>query len=138
MGKKALRYFTRILMKSLLLSVFMMPFACAPQPMAQRYSARGMIVSVEEGTGGGSRVSILHEAIPDFKNQAGQKVGMEPMVMTFAADQTIRTEGFQPRAKIQFLFEVHWQGSDRLILKEIQSLDDQTPLEFKGYSVEMA
>ncbi len=111
--------------------------ACASKA-ADLYSVRGMVVSVEQLGDGRSQVTILHEAIPEFKNQAGQIVGMEPMAMTFAADATVPTAHLQPRAKIQFSFEVHWTSAERLVLKKIQSLDSQTPLEFKGYSVEMA
>jgi hypothetical protein len=111
--------------------------SCAPKP-ADFYSVRGMVVSVEQDPNGPSRVTILHEAIPDFKNQAGQVVGMEPMAMTFAADAAMPSENLQPRAKIQFVFEVHWDAAERLVLKEIQPLDSETELEFNGYSVEMA
>jgi len=111
--------------------------ACAPKP-ADLYSVRGMVVSVEQDSEGRSRVTILHEAIPDFKNQAGQVVGMEPMAMTFAADTALATADLQPKAKIQFVFEMHWNAAERLVLKEFKPLDLETKLEFNGYSVEMA
>ena len=111
--------------------------ACVPKT-ADLYSARGSVVSVEQVADGRSLVTILHEAITGFKNQAGQVVGMEPMAMTFAADSSVSTDILQPQAKIKFVFEVHWDAAERLVLKEIQPLDSETKLELNGYSVEMA
>ena len=97
-----------------------------------------MVISVEREAEGHSQVTLLHEAIPEFKDQTGKVVGMEPMSMTFAADSSVPTENLQPRAKIKFVFEVHWDAAERLVLKEIQPLDSETKLELNGYSVEMA
>ena len=83
-------------------------------------------------------MTILHEAVRDFKDQTGKVVGMQPMAMTFVADRTIPTKDLQPQAKIQFVFEVHWESAERLVLKEMKPLDSATKLELGGYSVEMA
>lgn len=137
MEKTAYRRAARILMGAALLSTSMLPSGCAPKPVEQ-YAARGMVVSVERGMEGHSQVTILHEAVRDFKDQTGKIVGMEPMAMTFAADGAVPTDNLQPQSKIQFVFEVHWEAAERLVLKEILPLDSETVLELNGYSVELS
>jgi len=138
MGKIALRPLAGIITGLFIMIAVLWSTACAPKAAADRYSVRGTVISVEQGKDGRSQVTLLHEAIPEFKNQTGMVVGMEPMAMTFTASEELPTGSLQPQAKIQIVFEVHWNSAERLLLKEFQLLDDDTPLEFKGYSVEMA
>ena len=137
MEKTSYRYSTGLVSGLFLVLALILPIACT-QKTLEHYSARGLVVSVEQGAEGHSYVTILHEAVRDFKDQTGKVVGMQPMAMTFVADRTIPTKDLQPQAKIQFVFEVHWESAERLVLKEMKPLDSATKLELGGYSVEMA
>ena len=114
----------------------LMMLSCSPK-QPDRYNAQGVVISVEAADQGAKRVTILHEAITDFKDPSGKVVGMSPMPMTFMAAPGLSTSGINPQSKVRFTFEVHWDSHERLILKEIHSIDAATQLDLNGYSVEM-
>ncbi len=138
MGNHPCGRYVRIFSGFVLLAGVFLPAACSPKAPAAHYAARGIVVSIERGTDGLDRVTILHEAIPDFKNSEGQVTGMEPMAMTFTAAPGLSTANVAPQAKVAFHFEVHWKPVPQLRLIELTPLAAETPLDLGGYSVEMA
>jgi len=52
-------------------------------PVAHTYVVRGQVVQLPESGKPGSDFYVNHEAIPDFYDAEGQKVGMVTMIMPF-------------------------------------------------------
>lgn len=90
---------------------------------APAYEVKGEIVQLQvPGTeGAGERVVMIrHEAVPDFKNDKGEVIGMESMTMGFRAEESVSTEGLAEGDRVNFRFESRWNdGTPKFYLKEI-------------------
>lgn len=106
------------------------PPAAAPASATQRYTVRGEVVRVE-GIGGARELLIRHEAIPDFADRSGAKVGMSAMVMPFAVDPGVSLDGVVPGAKVRFRLAVDF-GRNRLAIESLERLPADTALDFGG------
>src|SRR6266540_5377444 len=87
-------------------------------PAAQRYTVRGEVVQVSDGPDGRS-LFIRHEAVPDFVDRTGAKVGMASMTMPFKAGPSVAGVTLRPGEKIQFRFGVDWERN----ASEVESIE---------------
>jgi len=123
-----LRPFAALALPLLLATACAQPEATVPPPDAT-YSVRGEIAKMPGGAS--SELWIQHEAIPDFRNDKGETVGMESMTMPFPVGAGVSLEGLAPGDRVAFDFEVRWQGSGRpLAITKIERLPDGTRLGF--------
>ena len=123
------------MLRALFLSAALLCGACSssdPGP-AESYTVRG---KVEKTLGAGTdrpMVSIHHEAIPRFKNREGRTVGMESMAMSFSFDEAKLGKVLADGAPVEITFEVHWEQSPPLVLKDAKALPTATKLELSGH-----
>jgi Cu/Ag efflux protein CusF len=106
--------------------------ASPPAPAARAadvYTLRGEVVRLPAAGAKPAELSIRHEAIPDFKNAAGEVVGMQPMVMPFAVGPTVSLDGIEPGDKIRFRFTMDWP-KNALQIESIEELPRDTALDF--------
>lgn len=97
----------------------------------QTYTARGEVTAVPNGTGGaGSHLRIHHEAIPDFVGYDGEVVGMASMTMPFPAADGVEIGDLEVGDKIEFTFEMNWDGSPAYQIVELRRLPPDTELDF--------
>jgi Cu/Ag efflux protein CusF len=108
------------------------PGAPAAQEKASgsRYIVRGEIVRLPAAGAETAQLMIRHEAIPDFVNKTGEKVGMQAMTMAFQTAAGVSLQGFQVGDKIEFGLRVDWENNTYEIL-ELKKLPPDTPLKFK-------
>lgn len=89
--------------------------ADAPNPAQQgslervdRYELHGEIYSLPAPDSPASALRIRHEPIADFRNAAGDVVGMRAMVMEFPVAAGVSLDGLDVGDKVAFSFEVRW------------------------------
>ncbi len=109
---------------------------CGSAPVLDRYEVRGVIAQPPHEGASGPELSLLHEAIPDFRNAEGETVGMDAMMMRFGLDPDLKLPALQAGAKVRVQFSVGWNRSPRLEIDKLEVLDPGTPLELGGYSLE--
>jgi len=78
----------------------------------QRYVVRGEIVRLPQAGEGAPEIWLRHEAIPDFRSETGEKVGMDPMTMPFGLAPGLSLAGFSAGDKVRFTLEIRW-GDDQ-------------------------
>jgi Cu/Ag efflux protein CusF len=88
------------------------------------YTVRGRIADIT-----GNEVSIQHEAIDDFVNREGERVGMATMTMAFHKPDDVSMEGIAVDDLVSFTFEVDWDGDHPMTLRAIEALPPGTQLE---------
>lgn len=113
-----------VLLGSVLLS------ACGgPSTPAQssNYDVRARVVEVH-GSGDDLRVTLAHEAIPEFEDRSGDVVGMQAMAMAFGVARGIDAEAFSPGSKWQISFEVVWNREPPLRITRAERLPAETQL----------
>ena len=106
------------------------PPAAPAGASAQRYTVRGELVRIE-GSGEARQLWIRHEAIPDFADRNGAKVGMSAMVMPFGVDPGVSLDGVAPGTKFRFRLAVDW-SRNRLAIESLEPLPADAPLDFGG------
>ncbi|WP_428386589.1 copper-binding protein [Mucisphaera sp.] len=82
------------------------PEAPAVTDRVDTYTVRGQVVALP--TPGNANMQIAHEAIPDFKNKAGEAVGMATMTMPFPVPADLPLEGVEPGDPVEVDFSVSW------------------------------
>jgi Cu/Ag efflux protein CusF len=82
------------------------PKETTPAAAPDRYEVRGEIVALPSL--GSREVRVRHEAIPDFRDDGGRKVGMEAMTMPFTLAEGVSTDGFAVGDAVSFTLEVDW------------------------------
>lgn len=125
--------------KAVLFILLAAPFyfsACEKSGEMPHYHVRAVIAEINPGGGANGQLSLLHEAIPDFRNAAGNVVGMHSMLMKFDLAPGVSPEGLSVKDKVSVDFNVNWYGNPRLIITEIEKLDVQTVLDLEGYTLE--
>lgn len=66
---------------------------------------------------------VHHEAIPQFRNESGEIVGMDSMTMPFPVAPGVTLEGFEPGTPVLLTFEVRWRASkDRFRIVSLERL----------------
>ena len=91
---------------------------------AQEYTARGIVTSVSD-----SEISMNHEAMPDFVNRQGKKVGMAAMTMPFGVAKGLDTSTFKVGDKVSFTFDVDFGRKKPTQIKSVKVLPPETELE---------
>lgn len=125
------------------LAFFLLPFsailltACGGVEPAQEpveiYEVRGMVRQLPKAPRAGAEMRILHEALPEFRSETGEVVGMESMSMPFPVAQAELLEGLAVGDRVRFEFEVRWQGKGSpLLLTRIEKLPTDTRLDFEA------
>jgi Cu/Ag efflux protein CusF len=95
-------------------------------PATRRYVVRGEVVRVAD-EGGRRSVLIRHEAIPDFVDRSGARVGMASMTMPFPAGPRVAALELRPGDKILFRFGIDWERNVTE-LEEVERLPAGTAL----------
>lgn len=119
---------------SLLALLLLAPLGCGPSPAPDAppdatYTVRGEIAKLP--TEGSNEVWIHHEAIPDFRDQKGETVGMESMTMPFPLGPQVAAGELAMGERVTFDFEVRWAGRGRpLAVTRIEPLTKGTKLAF--------
>ena len=98
----------------LALAALLLAAACrpAPPPAAAVYQVRGE--SRQLPVAPARDLMIRHEAIPDFKDEAGKVVGMEAMTMPFTLAPGVELGGLAPGDRVEFTLEVRWDDPANL------------------------
>lgn len=117
-----------------LVSLLLVAGACSPaaeeQGEVHRYTVAGEIVRLPEaGRPDGAEIYIRHEAVPTFVDSKGETVGMEAMTMGFPLAQTLDLAGLAVGDRIEFDFEVRWQGSPPVQVTRVVKSPDAAPIE---------
>lgn len=84
----------------------------ATPPAAAVYQVRGEIRQLPVAPA--RDLMIRHEAIPDFKDEAGRVVGMEAMTMPFTLAPGIELGGLAAGDRVEFTLEVRWDDPANL------------------------
>ncbi len=79
----------------------------APAVTVESYAMRGEIVRLPAA--GSREMAIRHEAIPEFRDEAGKVVGMEAMTMPFTLASGVAIAGLAPGDRVAFTLEMRWQ-----------------------------
>lgn len=96
------------------------PPAAAAKAAAPTYTVRAKVTAVD-----GSTWKLHHEEIPTFADRGGVVVGMEPMVMNFAAPagKSAKTGDL-----LEVTFEMHWVEKPNLRITAVKPLPAGTTL----------
>lgn len=85
----------------------------------QVYTVRGVLETLPDRDG---KITIHHEAIPDFINMEGKRNGMPSMSMPFEVAENVSLSGFAVGDKIEFTLEVRWKAPEVLSIPRITKL----------------
>lgn len=114
------------------LAVTLLPLlACSGEPPSppETYEARGIVRQL--GAGETPELLIHHEALPEFRNQKGEAVGMEAMAMPFPVAEAALVDGVEVGDRIAFSFEVRWDDGPPLLLTHLETLGPEERLDFE-------
>lgn len=92
---------------------------------AQSYVVRGQITVMP---GERQEIEIHHEAIADFVNYSGDKVGMMAMIMPFGVDRGLDLSGVAVGDKVEFTIAMDWDRKPAGYLTAIRKLPPDTEL----------
>jgi hypothetical protein len=98
-----------------------------PAPDAT-YTTRGRIDALPASPGGTMR--IHHEAVPDFRNQAGAVVGMGSMTMPFMPAPGLDITGLAAGDSVEFTWEMRWNSRPNSLIVRMVKLPAGTGLTF--------
>jgi len=116
---------------TLLLALFLLA-ACGSPPPEQPpevYRVRGLVRQLPSAPAG--EIHVRHEAIPDFKTEDGEVVGMDSMTMPFPLADTALAAGLEAGDRIEMEFEVRWDGDYPLLITALEKLPPDTRLAFE-------
>lgn len=103
---------------------------------APSYTVRGVVINLVPEADSQGRIVILHEAIENFENENGKKVGMEPMAMSFGVTKKVPLSEINPGDKVFINFDMRWKKDPRMLITRLEHLDKDTQLDLGGYVVE--
>ncbi|MFO7652748.1 MAG: copper-binding protein [Candidatus Krumholzibacteriia bacterium] len=98
-------------------------------PMTEVYTVRGIVERLPE-EGGDRSVYIRHQAIPEYRDDTGEVVGMDSMTMPFPVADSVSLDGLEPGDPVEFTFEVSYQPS-RYEITAIEELPAGTEVRFE-------
>lgn len=104
-----------------------------PASLAHDYTVRGVIAELPDPAKPMSSFRVRHEAIDDFRNKEGARVGMNAMTMSFdALAPGVTLDGLAVGDKLRFTIRVTY-GPDgpRYPVTAIEKLDPAVELEFR-------
>jgi hypothetical protein len=96
---------------------------------APRYTVRGEVVQVDD-TASGRSLLVRHEAIPDFVDSSGARVGMQAMIMPFQVGRAVDGADVKPGDRVRLRFAVDW-SVHTMEVEEIERLPADTALVFE-------
>ena len=103
--------------------------SAAASSTVARYHVLGVVDALPDPSRVGEiELQIHHERIPDFKDKSGKIVGMNEMVMGFPAGPGVKLPELKVGDKVEFDFEVTWDGAVPYYLTSIRRLDPATPV----------
>jgi len=111
-----------------------LPGACREErprqvdPSAPRYTVRGEVVQVDD-TSSGRSLLVRHEAIPDFVDSSGARVGMQAMIMPFQVGPSVEGADVKPGDRLRLRFAVDWKVHT-MEVEAIERLPPDTALVF--------
>ena len=79
-------------------------------PPEYSYTIRGMITQLPSSQGRGTQLMIRHEAIPDFVDEKGVRVGMNEMTMPFTLSSPKLLGNLRVGDEVEFVLEVRWRS----------------------------
>jgi Cu/Ag efflux protein CusF len=97
---------------------------------ANRYTVQGIVRSAPAANKAGKTITILHQAIPTFKNRDGEETGMMSMAMPF---QVAAEAGELPLSvgdKVEFTFDVDWDAQNPTTIVKITKLSADAEIRF--------
>lgn len=100
----------------------------APAAADASYTVRGEIVRLPGPDS--ADVLIRHEPIPDFKNPAGEVVGMDSMTMPFALAAGESLGPLEVGARVEFRLEMRWNAGAPATASAFRPLPAGTRLSF--------
>lgn len=96
------------------------------------YTVRGEIVQLPDPDNPMAEFQVRHEAIDDFVNRQGEVVGMNAMTMGFPAlASDVSLDDLTIGGKVEMTFTVDWTNDPAMVVRRIETLDPDTPLEFR-------
>ncbi|MCB9800263.1 MAG: copper-binding protein [Candidatus Omnitrophica bacterium] len=110
--------------------------SCAKPAETPHYSVRAVVAEINLNEGQNGQLKLLHEAIPDFRNAAGNIVGMQSMIMKFDLSPEVSAGELALKDKVAIQFDVNWYKNPRLVITQLEKLDADTVLDLNGYSLE--
>jgi len=105
-------------------------------PPTRTYEVRGIVRQIQLGTEGHSRITIHHEAIPDFVGIDGQQQVMKAMTMPFAVAESVDLTGLAPGTMIRFELTVDWNAAEPGRITSLEPLPADTVLDFENPAAE--
>lgn len=94
------------------------------------YTTRGVVAMMPDPANPMSELQIRHERIPDFKNAAGEEVGMNAMQMAFPLAPGVSLEGLTVGQPIAFEWRVIYSSNGRRYeITSIEPLPEGTELD---------
>lgn len=87
-----------------------------------RYEVKGKIVSLPKENGK-PEIRIKHEAIKDYVDFSGTKVGMAAMTMSFPLAEGVSLQGLAVGDNVQFVFESWWKPSPGDHISSIKKIE---------------
>jgi hypothetical protein len=112
----------------LCISVGLLAWGCSSSsssksaPAAETYTVNAKVEAVK-----GSIWNLRHEAVPTFKDRGGAVVGMDSMVMPFAAPET---GSVKVGDLLEVTFEVRWDQKPATRIKSVKALPKDAKLTF--------
>lgn len=107
--------------------------ACASEPETPAapatYEVRGLVRQLPRADHPRPEILIHHEAVPGFRDDRGETVGMGSMSMAFPVDPALAA-GLGVGDKVLFELEVAWDGSPPLSIVRLEKLPADTRLDF--------
>jgi Cu/Ag efflux protein CusF len=92
------------------------------------YRTRAQVVEVH-GSGDDLRVTVKHEAIPDFKDRSGTPSTMPAMVMAFGVGPQVDVKALTPGSLWALTFDVSWQREPVVRITEARALPADVKLD---------
>lgn len=108
--------------------------ACERQPEAppETYRVRALVRHLPKSDDPRPEILVRHEAIPSFKNEDGDVVGMDTMSMPFPLADTSLITGVEVGDRVEMAFEVSWHGGNPLKVTTIERLPEGSLLAFES------
>lgn len=124
---------TRRSITGLAVLVLLASAGCQREPQAppESYRVRAQVRQVPAPDATRGEIYIRHEAIPSFKNEDGEVVGMDSMSMSFPLADVGLAADVTPGDRIEMAFEVSWHGGNPLKVTAIEKLPEGTRLAFE-------
>jgi len=97
---------------------------------ANRYTIQGIVRSAPAANKAGKSITILHQAIPTFKNRDGEETGMMSMAMPFQVAAEVGELSLAVGDKVEFTFDVDWEAQNPTTIVKITKLPAETEIRF--------